>query len=77
MKLIILVVLCTKEKKDILPFLWTDRDCARTNFCFSSSEQFRATVVSLTQGHFLEVLDSLHMKLLVVHFQMLPNGPPG
>lgn len=76
MKLIILVVLCTK-KKGILPFLWTDRDCANTNFCFSSSEQLRATVVSLTQGRFLEVLDPLHMKLISGAFSMLPSGPPG
>lgn len=63
MKLIILWFFAPK-KKDILPFLWTDRDYASTNFCFPSSEQLRATVVPLTQGHFLEVLDPLHMKLI-------------
>jgi hypothetical protein len=36
-----------KEKKEIL-FLWIEKDCANTNFCFSSSGQSWAAVLSVT-----------------------------
>lgn len=63
MKLTICIVFAHQKKETFFLLLWTEDDSANINFCFSSSEQLRATVLSLTQGHVFRSIGSSSHKI--------------
>lgn len=64
------------QKKNIYPFLWTEEDCANTNFCFLSSESPEQQCYLCPRDMFLEALDPLHTKLIDDVLSVFPKCPP-